>query len=534
MYLFLKKVSCVILALLLISFPTLVQGVAKSNDVIVFADNTIKSMTRYILDKPEGGITKEDVLNIIDINMSFIYSVNYLYSKDKTITTLEDLKWFKNLKTLKVNGCNIRDLTGIENLKNLDTIDISDNYVKNIEPIRKLTNLFYLDCSNNRIIDFSPLSNLTNLRTLRINQEEGGNLDVSVIKNLKKINYLDASNLKISDISALKNMKDIYILDLSNNNIKDISVLKGLTNLEYLYLDTNNISDISPLYDLPGLRYVTLDNNPIPEDVLKQFYLPKEKDYFIITYEEKISDNSLEFTFDLISYKDISTGDFIFTSLKITDSSSGKEIQRISIPELSLNGYVNYSSYTDDLFSLIDVNFDGYKDIRLFDTRNVDKYIRDEYIFLVWNPSKQLFEQDKNLNLIPNAVFNNEKQEIYGSVDNMSVAYYTSTFRYINGILTPVRYYSKEIIYYYSTDQIQKSLEKELIEVDLDESIAYHEILSELDLKTGEIKLISDEFVFYAGSYYFDPDAKEIARFDINSEVGKIIDQMKFIVPDIY
>jgi len=47
-------------------------------------------------------------------------------------------------------------------------------------------------------------------------------------------------------------------------------------------------------------------------------------------------------------------------------------LQTISIPELAMNGQpFTYDSMKDTLgFELEDLNFDGYQDIRLFDTTN--------------------------------------------------------------------------------------------------------------------------------------------------------------------
>ena len=59
--------------------------------------------------------------------------------------------------------------------------------------------------------------------------------------------YLDHN--QISDISPLKDMTDLTYLDLNNNQISDISTLKNLTNLTNLDLKFNqtNNDDIKEL-----------------------------------------------------------------------------------------------------------------------------------------------------------------------------------------------------------------------------------------------------------------------------------------------
>ena len=80
---------------------------------------------------------------------------------------------------------------------------------------------------------------------------------------MKELRLIDN---KISDITPLKRLTNLEYLDLSGNQISDLSPLTDLTNLKYLHLENNQISDLSPLAGLTKLCSLHLQTNPIPED----------------------------------------------------------------------------------------------------------------------------------------------------------------------------------------------------------------------------------------------------------------------------
>ena len=63
--------------------------------VITFADSMIEQETRKILNKPAGEITEEEVLTITEFGQWERDGVLELFEGE--VTTLSDLKWFKNL-----------------------------------------------------------------------------------------------------------------------------------------------------------------------------------------------------------------------------------------------------------------------------------------------------------------------------------------------------------------------------------------------------------------------------------------------------
>jgi len=533
-----KKIICAVLALLLILIPNIAFAASNSNDVIKFADSTIEKETRRILNKESGDITKEEVLGITFFGKD---PDNGLFGSN--ITTLSDLKWFENLVNLYLSNCKIKSLDGIESLTKLQMLDISNNNLSNINAVRNLKKLVYLFCSrNSKLTDLSPIKNLVNLETLDISNTGIANL--SPLKNLKNLNFLYASNSNITNISVLSNLKNLAVLELSGNKISNVSPLKDLDKIISLNLSNNNISDIMPIQKFSRMG-IDLTQNPISEDMLNKFYAPKESDYFTKTFSEKINDNNPVFTFDLLAYYNYNPSKLGYNvdSITITDTSSGKVIQKISIPELTTNGYTVYpgdptnSSGHDpgDLgFELIDVNFDGYKDIRLVESGTYfDNYYytiyRNKWIYLLWNQSKGIFELDKKFSDIPNAEFDEKNKLIYGKIDSPVNGYYTTTYKYINDSFVPVQYYSKVYIGF-TSDIVQKYLEMFSIEESLGNGNGYREIIYDKDYETSETKVVSDDFVFYSydAGDYLRQNPKEFARFDANSEVGKLLEYIRF------
>ena len=100
------------------------------------------------------------------------------------------------------------------------------NRVSDLSSLRSLTLLVYLNAAHNPITDLSPLSSHTNLETL------------------------DLFDCQISDVSPLVGLKNLKVLILTHNRISDFGPLASLINLERLYIKGNLENDISSLQSL--------------------------------------------------------------------------------------------------------------------------------------------------------------------------------------------------------------------------------------------------------------------------------------------
>jgi len=120
--------------------------------------------------------------------------------------------------------------------------------VTNISDLKYLTNLEYLDAQNAGISDLGPLSSLRNLRVLYLQRNRITN--ISPLKSLTKLQVLSLNGNSVSDISALAGLKGLTELYLRENRITDVSKLKGLGSLNTLYLEGNKITDLRAVREL--------------------------------------------------------------------------------------------------------------------------------------------------------------------------------------------------------------------------------------------------------------------------------------------
>lgn len=158
---------------------------------------------------------------------------DFKFAVTRGMKSIKGLEYAKNLKKLKLNENEISDISPLKNLTKLEYLEIQRNRIVDVNPLKNLTNLKFLKLYNNLIEDVTPLSNLTNLTGLDLhyNVTVGGDeshkiiskgiTDISALKNLKKLEFLDISANRIEDISILKNFDKIKDLDFSGNRVKN-------------------------------------------------------------------------------------------------------------------------------------------------------------------------------------------------------------------------------------------------------------------------------------------------------------------------
>ena len=101
----------------------------------------------------EGDKNKE--IKVKDTNFQKVLLENYDIDGDKKFTENDAI----NLGTIDISNCDVKDLTGIENLKNLSVIDANSNSITDITPILALNKLETADLSKNNITDITCLKN---------------------------------------------------------------------------------------------------------------------------------------------------------------------------------------------------------------------------------------------------------------------------------------------------------------------------------------------------------------------------------------
>ncbi|MBP0956319.1 MAG: protein kinase [Oscillospiraceae bacterium] len=128
--------------------------------------------------------------------------------------------------------------------------------------------MFSLDSTElylqNRELTNSQISNLRHMKKLKfLDLSNNFITDMSCLDGLSELEYICFDNNNISDISFMRSMTHLKHISGNNNSISDISVLSGLTELENVFLGDNYITDISPLRNSRGLVYVGFDEAKI-------------------------------------------------------------------------------------------------------------------------------------------------------------------------------------------------------------------------------------------------------------------------------
>ncbi|WWU66668.1 leucine-rich repeat domain-containing protein (plasmid) [Clostridium baratii] len=92
---------------------------------------------------------------------------------------------------------------------------------------------------------------------------ESSDLTISDLRSFK--GTLNLSNLGISNLTGLEHCINVTELLLNGNKIEDLSPLKPLKGLKFLNLKSNRISDIKPLKWMNRLEFLDLDGNCISD-----------------------------------------------------------------------------------------------------------------------------------------------------------------------------------------------------------------------------------------------------------------------------
>ena len=224
------------------------QEDSNKDEEVIINDPILKKLINKNLSRE-----RTDDQKIMKKELESLKEISLRDEKNNPILKSTSLKDTPEFKFIQTHG--IKNLLGLENAVNLEKLDLNENEISDLSPIAKLNKLTKLSLIRNRISDLRPLSELTNLE------------------------YVDLYANKIVDISPLAKLTNLKHLDLHNNNdqtgdpvhptisggIKDISVVKNLTKLEILSLGSNNITDITPIKNLSSIKDLVLAGNHISD-----------------------------------------------------------------------------------------------------------------------------------------------------------------------------------------------------------------------------------------------------------------------------
>jgi hypothetical protein len=145
-----QRLTTRFLPLMLVALAATLTGCPAGNgNLVFFQDAALESAVRAAAGKPLGFLTRNDVLNITELDAVGL-----------NIRTLDGIEALQNLQVLNLRSNNVRSITPVENLINLRVLDLGDNNVVQITAISGLFLLEELTLSGGSmdIVDWSPLT----------------------------------------------------------------------------------------------------------------------------------------------------------------------------------------------------------------------------------------------------------------------------------------------------------------------------------------------------------------------------------------
>ena len=206
---------------------------ADNQKVTVEEMESLTELSIFLKEDGSADFSESAKYSILGKPTSLKGTKDFKFAVTRGMKSIKGLEYAKNLKKLKLNENEISDISPLKNLTKLEYLEIQRNRIVDVNPLKNLTNLKFLKLYNNLIEDIAPLSNLTNLTGLDLhyNVTVGGDeshkiiskgiTDISALKNLKKLEFLDISANRIEDISILKIFDKIKDLDFSGNRVKN-------------------------------------------------------------------------------------------------------------------------------------------------------------------------------------------------------------------------------------------------------------------------------------------------------------------------
>ncbi|MGB4649505.1 MAG: leucine-rich repeat domain-containing protein, partial [Acetivibrionales bacterium] len=233
-----------------------------SKGIAIFANKELETIVRERIGKPEGDIHVNDLKEITEIYLDFS-------NGNKGISYFNGEQNSENVNGKKIRRDDFVDLALFQDLNHLSVVCLPvETYT--VEAIGELKNLISLTLDECDVKDISALGSLKNLTELNLNRNYGLK-DISPLSGLKNLTRLSLG-IDLSDercIKILAGMTDLTELELHHNDpygvhdIEGLSVLTNLTGLDLTNCNFGELDGLKALKDLPNLKKLALKLNRI-------------------------------------------------------------------------------------------------------------------------------------------------------------------------------------------------------------------------------------------------------------------------------
>lgn len=255
-----------------------------------FHEPVIEKAVRLSLHRPNGVITKEDLLEVEELYMfadqayenmdQYFEGQDRWYALDDRIhgktKSFIDIEYMDNLRILYISGTMVDDLSPLRGLKKLENVYLQDNAFHDISPLLDKPVLQELSLLGNTLDDIEPVRTWPAIRHLVLH--ETGNYDAGPLAGLKGMGSLDVfhgpdiseyidglyvETLRVgwlgqTDLDYIKKVSHVEKLWIDWSDIRDISALKGREDIVYMNMEGCAVDDLSPLFTMPNLLKVEM------------------------------------------------------------------------------------------------------------------------------------------------------------------------------------------------------------------------------------------------------------------------------------
>ena len=175
--------------------------------------------------------------------------------------SLDYLSNLPDLKTLKLSGCRLSTIAGLEGCPSLTDLHLDNNALRNLSPISGITTLRELHLQHNAVVELDALKGLTDLQKLDVSYNSIST--TAPAGKLKNLTWLDISNNRLTTLSGTGKLTNLTYLNVAYNQLKKVDVVAGCVNLTELYMFNNQVSDILALKSLVKLRILDFSGNDV-------------------------------------------------------------------------------------------------------------------------------------------------------------------------------------------------------------------------------------------------------------------------------
>lgn len=203
----------------------------------------------------DGEISQEEALEVSDIE----FAINAFSTV--IITDVSELRHFKNLKRLRLEGF---DITSVDTSKliKLENLSIENNKISEID-LSQNVNLEYLKCMYSNLTTLE-VSNNNKLVSIWCGHNPITKLDISNLENLHTL-YVDNTNLNSINFGNKPELSKLKIHDNPELSELDLSTAPKLERLE---CQSINVKELD-LTNNPQLTYLLYPSNVLEKILLK-------------------------------------------------------------------------------------------------------------------------------------------------------------------------------------------------------------------------------------------------------------------------